>query len=876
MDDESLHVVAAPGSGKTVLGLEVILRLGRPTLAIAPTLTIRDQWVRRMTGLFLPVGHRVPNWVSKDLRRPSLFTVTTYQALHSAATGSRVEEVEEAAEEEASRPSLRSGATTRERPEDLVALLRRYGVQTLILDEAHHLRNEWWKTLVHTVDGLERPTLVALTATPPYDVPLAEWERYIDLCGPIDAEIGVPELVQAGDLCPHQDLVYMSSPTRRETASIRRFREDVDAFVQTLTQDHIFVESLQQHPWVQDPYQHAEEVLSNPAYLSSVAVFLRLVGRRQPDNLLEVLGVRSRRLPRANLEWLETLLTGTLYSAAAEHFPETVRAGVETRLRRIGAIERRQVMLRDTRRLRKLLETSLSKLESIVEIVRLERDGMGEALRLVVLTDFIRKAELPRSAAEARPFTRIGVVPIFESLRRELGEEIRLGILSGTLVVVPAEAASRLRQVARNLGHDDTKLRVRPLRHAKEYVTVSASGRTKDDLVVLVTRLFREGEIQALVGTKALLGEGWDAPSMNTLVLASFVGAYMLSNQMRGRAFRIQPGNPRKVSNIWHPICVELGRQGPGADYEGLSRRFRAFVGVSLRASVIENGLQRLGLGGPSFTRERISASNDKMRALATDREGQWIAWERALEGGTRLVEEVRTPRPSLPRPFVFKNTIEALLREGLFVGGSLWAWYMREFFRAISGEPGVNAIYVLVAALLMAAILVLPRTLKAVWLLLRHGPIASSLKEVGEALLRTLGHIEVLRTSVRKLAPKAEKARDGTVVCQLSGGTSYEKSVFLDSLRELLDPIGNPRYLLMRHSRLGPLLRKDFLAVPGIIGKRKEHARYFAKMWSKYVGDADLVYTRNVEGRRLLLRAREHSLSSAFQRRSDRRSVWQ
>ena len=30
-----------------------------------------------------------------------------------------------------------------------------------------------------------------------------------------------------------------------------------------------------------------------------------------------------------------------------------------------------------------------------------------------------------------------------------------------------------------------------------------------------------------LVGTQALLGEGWDAPSVNTLVLASYVGSYM-------------------------------------------------------------------------------------------------------------------------------------------------------------------------------------------------------------------------------------------------------------------------------------------------------------------------------------------------------------
>ena len=33
-----------------------------------------------------------------------------------------------------------------------------------------------------------------------------------------------------------------------------------------------------------------------------------------------------------------------------------------------------------------------------------------------------------------------------------------------------------------------------------------------------MTALFERGEINVLVGTAALLGEGWDAPSLDTLV----------------------------------------------------------------------------------------------------------------------------------------------------------------------------------------------------------------------------------------------------------------------------------------------------------------------------------------------------------------------
>ena len=36
-NDRKIHVVAPPGAGKTVLGLEILRRIGRPTLVLAPS-----------------------------------------------------------------------------------------------------------------------------------------------------------------------------------------------------------------------------------------------------------------------------------------------------------------------------------------------------------------------------------------------------------------------------------------------------------------------------------------------------------------------------------------------------------------------------------------------------------------------------------------------------------------------------------------------------------------------------------------------------------------------------------------------------------------------------------------------------------------------
>src|ERR1700728_1734053 len=86
LQNRRLHLVAAPGSGKTVLGLEVIKRVNQPTLVLAPTITIRDQWVDRLVNLFLPPGSSKPAWVSTELRNPAFLTITTYQALHAVCS----------------------------------------------------------------------------------------------------------------------------------------------------------------------------------------------------------------------------------------------------------------------------------------------------------------------------------------------------------------------------------------------------------------------------------------------------------------------------------------------------------------------------------------------------------------------------------------------------------------------------------------------------------------------------------------------------------------------------------------------------------------------------------------------------------------------
>ena len=79
--DDHFHVIAPPGSGKTILGIEILRRIGKRTLVLAPTLTIRGQWQDRLQTFFTEKERF--KFCSLDIKQPSDITFSTYQSLHS-------------------------------------------------------------------------------------------------------------------------------------------------------------------------------------------------------------------------------------------------------------------------------------------------------------------------------------------------------------------------------------------------------------------------------------------------------------------------------------------------------------------------------------------------------------------------------------------------------------------------------------------------------------------------------------------------------------------------------------------------------------------------------------------------------------------------
>ncbi|MFX1262318.1 MAG: DEAD/DEAH box helicase family protein, partial [Promethearchaeota archaeon] len=727
LDDNRLHVVAAPGSGKTLLGLEVMRRLNQPSIILAPTLAIRDQWISRLVDFFLPEGNETPHWISTNIYNPRFLTVSTYQGLYSACSGALDEdylydeEIESEDEDSYNNDDLDNGK--QELHEDnMIRQLQELSAKTIVLDEAHHLRSNWWRCLTRVVHGLKESTVLALTATPPYDVSMFEWERYMELCGPVDAEVSVPELVQEGNLCPHQDLVLFTYPSLIEGNKLKEFKQAVDEFVKDLESDDDFLEEVKNHAWLKDPETYVIEILDDPSFFSSMLVYLRHRKVVLPKQAIELIAGEQFGIPWFNKEWLETLLEGMLFPPDIDPKDlSPVLKRIRDRLYRIDALERRDVNLLSTKKLDAVLKRSITKLYAIQAIVSMELKALGEDLRMVILTDYIRKAYLPKSEHDLPELDRIGVVPIFEEIRRSNLEGIRLGVLSGSLIIAPTESTELLLECADECEILRDSVSVKPIADP-DYSIVTVKGIDRQKAVQLITELFSKGGVNVLVGTKSLLGEGWDAPSINSLVLASFVGSYMLSNQMRGRAIRTDPKKPDKTSNIWHLVCVNLDSESAGNDYHIMERRFKAFLGISFVESVIENGFGRLSVGNPPFDKDEIRAINTSMTARAQDRTALRSAWETSLkrgEEGVRLVEEVKAKKARLPVPrgFVFRNTISALTWEtmlilGFFVARQLFSWVVP------IGNLGLSFLSFLpMLGFLFFILRFAPKALKAVWL---------------------------------------------------------------------------------------------------------------------------------------------------------------
>jgi hypothetical protein len=167
-------------------------------------------------------------------------------------------------------------------------------------------------------------------------------------------------------------------------------------------------------------------------------------------------------------------------------------------------------------------------------------------------------------------------------------------------------------------------------------------------------------------------------------------------------------------------------------------------------------------------------------------------------------------------------------------------------------------------------------QTFQTLKLYIKYRDIAKDIQNIGNALLNSMLKAGVIHSNPGKLSVRADKDSSGGVYCYLEGGTTFEKSIFIKNLDEIVGVVENTRYIIVRKSKFLIFVKQnDFHSVPELLGKNKTLAEYFAGQWQRLVGRCELVFTRTVEGRKLILKSRAKSLASQFDDKTEQVNKW-
>ena len=636
LSDNKIHIVAAPGSGKTVLGLEIVRRLDIPVLILVPSISIREQWIDRLLTLFVNESSK-DYWMDKisdTLDNPGIITCITYQALYAKYEDTNI---------------------------DLIAdTLLKIGVRGIVLDEAHHLKREWWKALTELESKLNNPFVISLTATPPFDASSFEWNKYNNLCGEIDIELFTPEMVQKNSLAPYQDFVYLCVPSSDETAGLLNENFNVNNLFKSILESHELYKELSVSPLLTDTSNIPEVFLNNEGLLLALVGYLKVFGIKAAYNY-ETTEQAAKKIISS---WNAELIKAADFSAknirnnsdnlgqvqdiflklipvlidGNDYISKEYKDYIISTLKNNHLLSNKKLSTEKyTEKIDHLLKHTSAKLTAISEIALNEIKSMNDDLSMLILVDNIGKENLSLIGTET-VLSSIDCISVFEKLRRFDALEIddfesnlvmggekasRLAVLCGSICILPSVVRLPDNMTSKELGNTG-------------YKQIMISDSNRKSMVSFVTDLVNDKIINILIGTVSLLGEGWDAPAINTVILGSNVSSYVQSNQMRGRALRIDPASPDKTANIWHlctlnPVNIDgETKYESSTEYRSLVNRFSSLLGIDSEGLNISNNIDRIHL--PSdiespFDKQFINEYNDFSMRYSTDRKlilNQW------------------------------------------------------------------------------------------------------------------------------------------------------------------------------------------------------------------------------------------------------------
>lgn len=865
-DEKKLYVVSPPGSGKTITGLMIAVEMNVPTLVLAPNTAIQEQWVQK-TRFFIGADDAPIASSAHEDRLP--ITVLTYQSLartRDIAEGDRARlldawqaELEEAGESAANaRAWLRDyeernpdrfwaslyrrwkGERLQGRAEgdviseEALALMRSFrdrGVGLVIFDECHHLLGYWAQMALKLVEVLEHPRILGLTATPPSADKLTdrEVELHHELLHDIDFMLPTPAVVKDGHLAPYQDLAYFTRPAREEMAFVRGCSS---ALSDVLAQVERF-EGTTLSAWLAGELegigrtQVAGEWRRRPVFLGAAVRYLKERGLPVRADLAALADGPLELAERADLvgRYAVRCLLVSGSGTDRRQYDDLSRA-----FRPLGFQLTEKGLRRCQSTVGRLLALSEAKMSALVSVLTHEL-GVGTDVRALVITDFERSsATIAKEVSALLTEESGGAVAAMRALTSHEATDMLDPILvTGNTVLVDddllpvfereAGAWLRRRGLAIELtAHPETGF---------YRVTGRGGGWNTRNYVAMITELFERGVTRCLVGTRGLLGEGWDSLRVNTLIDLTTAATDMTVNQLRGRAIRLDPTVPRKVANIWDIVCLAPEFERGLSDYKRFARKHAGYYGLCDDGAV-EYGLGHIHPGltetGPEDVALNAHVFNAEMLERSRDRDRIYDAWR-------------------VGEPYENSEWASLELKLEKQLGN-----------RAVQGGLGSMKGYELSAN--------------------------EQLRNICMAVLEGLRKLGLLRDA--KTALDVHERADRYFRIFLDSSDPADMDLFSRCVSELFQPIGEQRYMIPRYeqvlhdtwlSRLMPRVLETYFRrkenriavyhpLPACFADAKAHAERFSDAWNRHVSPGRAVFTKRGKGEELVVQAKANRQS--------------
>ena len=841
--DRRFYLTMPPGSGKTLMGLEIARRLGRPTLVLGPNTAVQAQWLREWAAFEPPLVA-----ADADPSLSSPITVLTYQAI--AVLDRSPDEVAASDLDGAPEPQRPRSAQERRQAWLLVArggdhaavlgLLHRNGRNiierlqargpvTLVLDECHHLLNLWGHVLEAVIAELHpESAVIGLTATPPRDFVAREAALYRRLFGShADFEVVTPAVVKDGYLGPYQELAYLTRPTPEEQRWIARQQERFDGLLSDLFDPSFATTSfgawfavrfIDRRTGDGAPVAWRSIELDDPDLARAALRWVWSRDQRPPPGA--AFREEHRREPDT-LDWVALLggFVDDVLRPSTEEYDRIALERIRKGLPSVGFVLTRRGIRPGRPVVDRVMALSAAKAGATARILQIEEQALGRRLRALVLCDFESAGRDVGAALQG--VLAEGAGSAASALRVLLADEATAGLnpvlVSGRTVGCSRSTAMALADFARN--HPDlheTFDGVKPTAWTSpdrdaaldwgDLVVVDPGhpAWTPRAWVPLVTDFFAAGLSRCLIGTRALLGEGWNAPCANVLIDLGGATTSISVHQVRGRTLRLDPEDPAKVADNWDVVVVAGGHVRGTADYERFVRKHQDYYALS-GTGEIESGVSHVDstlspFGPPSD--DACDALTERLLTRPANREMAREGWRIGEAYRDSAVQTVRIRMgrsPGLPGRRLFRDraaaepdgmqgpatTLAALSGVGL-VGGLM------------VGQPMIGG---LVGALAGGTSVAVDRARRRVASL---AP-SDTLEDLAHALAEALAEADLIDGGLRGTVVRVAAQPGGYYRCFLEGARAADAQRFAEALAELIEPIWDPRWIVSRRLRYVP-----------------------------------------------------------------------